>query len=479
MFVEKKKINNKEYFYLRQSNRENGKVRTKTVAYIGAKKPSEKELKEIVEKRMSLEEIGNIVKIKIGEEMIEGTILPSVDANVLFIKLKSGYNIGINRNEIKEIKKVGKSEEIRFPEISEKQDENKPGIAMIATGGTISSRLDYTTGGVKWLMKPEQLFFLAPKLFNIVKINSIERPFMIASENMSAKHWKILAEQTAKLLNKDENKGVIITHGTDTLHYTSSALSFMLKNLNKPVILTYSQRSTDRGSTDTALNLTCSAYAALSDIAEVILIGHSSTDDNSCYALRGAKCRKMHSSRRDAFRPINELPIAQIDDEGKIKTLNNYYKKRNNDKVIADTKFEDKIALIKFFPGADPSIIEHYTNDGYKGLVIEATGLGHVSTEESEKNWIPAIKKGISKGMTICFSAQTIYGRLDPYVYSPGRKLLDLGIIFLEDILPETAYVKLGCVLGHTTNKEKIKEMMLENIAGEFNNRIENNTFLY
>ena len=296
---------------------------------------------------------------------------------------------------------------------------------------------------------------------------------------MSARHWKILAEQTAGLLNKEENKGIIITHGTDTLHYTAAALSFMLKNLNKPVILTYSQRSTDRGSTDTALNLACSALAALSDIAEVMIVGHASTDDNCCYMLKGNKCRKMHTSRRDTFRPINSLPIGKIDEEGKIEILREDYNKRNDKKVIAETKFEEKIALIKFFPGASPDIIEHYAKKGYKGLVIEATGLGHVATEEAVKSWLPVLKKAIEKNITICFAPQTLYGRLDPYVYSPGRKLLELGIIYLEDMLPETAYVKLGYVLGHTSSKEKIREMMLENLAGEFNRRIEKETFLY
>jgi glutamyl-tRNA(Gln) amidotransferase subunit D len=254
----------------------------------------------------------------------------------------------------------------------------------------------------------------------------------------------------------------------------------MLKNLNKPVVLTYAQRSTDRGSSDTALNLACAGHAALSDIAEVILVGHGSLNDEYCLALRGTKVRKMHSSRRDTFRPINDLPLAKIHGEGKIEIVNKNFNKRNeNKKVTADMKFEEKIALIKFYPGAKPDILEFLRKSGYKGVVVEATGLGHVATAESRNNWMAAIKSCIKSGMTVCFAPETLYGRVDPYVYSPGRKLLDAGVIFLEDILPETAYVKLGWVLGHTNYLPKVKEMMLTNYVSEINRKISPETFLY
>ncbi len=483
MYVEKKKISGKEYYYLKASIRKDGKVTTKTIAYLGKGNMSKKELEQAVkkhEKKPLLKDLGavpgDIVEIRTKTSLEKGILMPSFDENIVFIKLDSGYNIGVEKSNITSVKKTGNSEPVEFPSLTKKQDQSLPGISFIATGGTISSRIDYKTGGVKWLMKPEQLLYLAPDLLDIVKINKIKRPFAIASENMSPKHWAELAKKTAELLNDKKNQGVIITHGTDTLHYTSAALSFMLKNLNKPVVLTYAQKSTDRGSTDTVLNLTCSAKAAVSDIAEVMLVGHAETDDSFCYALRGTKVRKMHTSRRDTFRPINCLPIAKISDGIEIISE---HKKTNDEKVVVDTKFEDKIALVKFYPGADPSIIEHHIKEKYKGIVIEATGLGHVATGEAEKNWKDAIKKAIDAGITVCFAPQTLYGRLDPYVYSPARELLDLGVIYLEDMLPETAYVKLGWVLGHEKNKDKIKEMMLENIAGEFNKKISDKTFLY
>jgi glutamyl-tRNA(Gln) amidotransferase subunit D len=426
---------------------------------------------------------GDIVEIKTDRETFKGALLDSHDSSVYLIKLDSGYNIGIEKSRVKSMKTVGKSKSEAFPEVEISKARNLPGVSIISTGGTISSRLDSKTGAVKWLMKPEQVFALSPRMMNTVKINKIESPFMVASENMSAENWIDIAKTAAKLLNEKENKGIIITHGTDTLHYTAAALSFMLKNLNKPVVLTYAQRSTDRGSTDTSLNLACAAYAALSNYAEVMLVGHSSINDNFCYALRGTKVRKMHTSRRDTFRPINDLPFLKIFEDGKTEgTTEKYdkYNKRDDDKkVVADTEFEEKIALIKYYPGANFDVIDFYKEKGYKGLIIEATGLGHVGTEEAKYNWLPSIKSAIKDGMTICFAPQTFYGRLDPYVYAPGRELLEAGVIFLSDILPETAYVKLGWVLGHEKKKDKIKELMLKNIAGEFNSQIQEKSFLF
>ncbi len=243
-----------------------------------------------------------------------------------------------------------------------------------------------------------------------------------------------------------------------------------MQDLNKPVVLTYAQRSSDRASSDASLNLQCAAYAAISDIAEVMLVGHASVNDDFCFALRGSKVRKLHSSRRDAFKAVNDKPIAKIFPEGKIEIMNSY-KKRNNGKVILDDKFNDKVALIKFYPGMDAEIFDFLQR--YEGVVLELSGLGHLAVDEARKNLLPSIKKAIDNGLIVCAAGQTIYGRLDPLVYSPGRKLMKAGIIFLEDMLAETAYVKLGWVLGHSAWKTKVKEKMLENISGEINKRLE------
>jgi glutamyl-tRNA(Gln) amidotransferase subunit D len=284
---------------------------------------------------------------------------------------------------------------------------------------------------------------------------------------MDFNDWKKIARVSEKLLNDKNIKGLIITHGTDFLHYTSSALSFFLKNLNKPVVLTYSQRSIDRASSDANFNLQCSALAAISDIAEVMLVGHASTNDDYCYAMPGTKVRKLHTSKRDAFKVVNDKPFAKIflDRIDKISDYNT----RKKGKVKLDTKFEEKVALVKIYPGQDPEILNYYFKKKYKGIVLEMSGLGHVPTKR--KGWIKKLKEIQEKGLVVCAVAQTIYGKLDPLVYSNGREILKTGVIYLQDMLAETALVKLGWVLGH--ENWNVKEKMLENISGELNNRLE------
>jgi len=416
--------------------------------------------------------IGDKVKIITPDEEIEGTLIASSEPSLVIIKLKSGYNIGIKKENIINMKLIEEAE-TREEKLKIEEKKNLPYIDIIVTGGTISSKVDYKTGGVSWITKPEELFKFYPEIFNIVNVNEIKIPFMKASENIDYEDWKQIAQEVEKSLNNKNIKGVIITHGTDFLHYTSSALSFFLKNLNKPVVLTYVQRSFDRGSSDAKMNLLCSAHAAISDIAEVIVVGHASINDDFCYAHRGTKVRKLHSSRRDAFKSVNDKPIAKIFPSGKIEIMNKYKKREDSKKVKLDANFNRNIFLLKYFPSQSPDIID-YLSKKYDGLIIEGSGLGHVASKESRENWIPYLRKAINNGMIICMTSQTIYGKVDQYVYSPAREIEKIGVIYLKDMLAETAFVKLGYVLSKTKNYEEVKEMMLQDIAGELNNRREN-----
>jgi len=421
-------------------------------------------------------EPGDKVELIVNRQSHRGILLESHDSSVLLLKLDNGYNIGFKKSYVSEIRLLGKKEKKEIAE-EKKISGDKPTIDLIITGGTISSKLDSSTGGVKWLINSKEFFKIYPEIFNIVDIRIIS-PFMKASENMSFKDWARIAKIVGKSLNDSQIKGVIITHGTDFLHYTASALSFMLGNVNKPVVLTYSQRSSDRGSSDSKMNLVCGAHTSISDIAEVMLVGHANLDDEYCFALQGNKCRKMHSSRRDAFKPINANPIAKIFPSGKIEILRNYHK-RNKEKVKVDNRYSDKVALIQFYPGQSPDILDYYLKNSFKGIVIEMSGLGHVLTE-GKNNWIPKIKKVIKNGLLIYATPQTLFGRLDPYVYSPGRKLEEAGVVFLKDILPETAFVKLGWILGHKewTGTVATKIKMLENINNEYNERLGTSFFI-
>ncbi len=409
---------------------------------------------------------GDKVALQTKGKLWMGHVLESHDSEVILLKLESGYNIGIREGEILNAKVLEKAKPKKREEVVLEKNVKLRNVAIIITGGTISSRLDPKSGGVI-PTDAEDILNIAPEIRNICNIIKIDTPFMKFSEDMDFRDWKKLAEICEHYLNDESIDGIIITHGTDTLHYTSAALSFFIQNLNKPIALTYSQRSIDRASTDAALNLICSAEYATSDVAEIALVGHKNSNDKICIAMPATKVRKMHTSRRDAFEVVNDIPLAEIM-PSKINILKTF-NARSNNKPKLDTKFQDKVTLIKIHPGQDPSIIEHYERQGCKGLILETTGLGHVPGKSSSVNWLPKIKKAIQNGMIICATAQTIYGRLNPNVYSSGRELQKTGIIFLEDMLSETALVKLGWVLGHKNWNPK--EKMLENIPNELDKK--------
>ena len=411
---------------------------------------------------------GDFVEIRLAKDELKAKVLESSDSSVMLLKLDSGYNIGIPRDNIlagKVLRRFKENENVEKFEF--KRKEGLKSIGLIVTGGTIASKLDPRTGGVKWLTNLDEFIKFYPELLEIANVKEIEVPFMVASESMTSEHWIKIAESAKKMLDDKDIEGVIVTHGTDFLGYTAGALSFFLRDLNKPVVLTYSQRSIDRASSDANLNLQCAARMAISDCAEVVVVGHATLNDDYCYALPGSKTRKMHSSRRDAFKVINDIPIAKVWPD-RVEFLRKYDKRDNKRKVELDVNFSDKVALVKFYPGQDASILDFYALKN-KGIIVEASGLGHLPVGEAGHNWLATIKKHIRNGFVVCCAAQTINGRLDPLVYSNGRELIDAGVIFLEDMLSESAFVKLGWVLGHRGWVGKAKEKMLENFAGELN----------
>ena len=418
--------------------------------------------------------VGDYVEIHLSKIIYEGILLetPGNEKGVVLLKLDSGYNIGFNKKDILKIKFLRKVK-ILGNEIEIKKSREKPNIAMIITGGTIASKYDAKTGGVTNLINAQELFRFYPEMFEKVNVAKIEIPFMKSSEDMDFKDWQKIGKIAEKLLNDGNISGIIVTHGTDFLHYTASALSFFLRNLNKPVVLTYSQRSSDRASSDANLNLQCAAQAAISDIAEVMIVGHANSDDDFCLAMMGTKTRKMHTSRRDTFKMINAKPIARIFRD-RIEIISEY-NRRQKTKTKYDGKFESLVATIKIYPGQNPDILDYYLKKKYKGLILETSGLGHVPTK-GKNSWMKKLKEIQKKGIVVCAVSQCINGRVDPFVYSNARELFESGVIYLEDMLSETALVKLGWVFGHSDwakSKEVVKEKMLHNFAGELNNRME------
>ena len=443
--------------------------------------------------------VGDRVTVKKLGRRTEGLLMPQTgagDPETLVLKLDSGYNVGIKFKDAGvEISKTRQPRTAKAEQdydlgktskslLKLKFDTKNPAISIISTGGTIASRIDYETGGVtgQKSLSPKEFLHNVPELGNIVNVRSIERPFTKMSEDMEPNDWIEIAKVAAKRLNAGD-RGVLITHGTDFLHFTAAALSFFLRDLTKPVVLVGAQRSSDRGSSDAGLNLICASHAAIGDIAEVGICMHGRINDDYCLFSRGTHVRKMNTQRRDAFRPINEYPLAHIWPDGKIKIKNHNHKKRDDKgKVKLDTSFEPKVAILKAYPGSDPSIIDYYVSKGYRGFVIEAGALGHVPTH-GKGEWISTIKRHTAKGIPFITTSQCIYGRINPNVYTNLRILHhDAGAIPGEDMLSEVAYVKLGWVLGHKAaakDPDRVREMMLTSYAGEITRRTLAGTFLY
>jgi len=417
--------------------------------------------------------IGDRVRVKKGDQTYEGILLPRSeleDSDHITIKLDNGYNIGIKGGDIDY---RGSEEKLEvFPEIELEKREDLPEVSMIATGGTIASRVDYRTGGVHMLMEPEEIFFTTPELAEIISLKKVISPFRVGSESMTFTEYKTMAELATEELNGGAS-GVLITHGTDTLHYTSAIMSFMLQNLRKPVCLVGAQRSPDRGSFDGALNLICAGVTLKnSRIGEVVVVMHGESSDSFCFVLRGTKVRKMHSTRRDTFHPVNDNPLARVWPSGKIEYTNTFRERGESD-VYADTALEEKVAYLKAYPNCNPEILDILVDKKYKGILFEATALGHLPTDtvDSKYSWLPAVERARQEGVAIAFATQCLYGRVNPYVYTNARLMLNLGVIYLEDMLPEVGYLKLAWVLGHTCNDEEVRSMMLHNYAGEIKMR--------
>ncbi len=431
--------------------------------------------KELLEK-FEVKELDE-VKVFTEDEEFTGTVLPSKE-NTLTIKMKSGYNIGISSDRIKKIEKIGEIEEGTAKE--EKKIikvEGLPEISILNTGGTIASRVDYRTGAVSPAMEQEKLVTNIPELMEIANIET-KNISEIFSEDMNFSHYKMIAEAIEKEIKENNPKGIIIGHGTDTMHYTAAALSFMLENLNIPVIMVGSQRSSDRGSSDASMNLICAAeFISKTDFSGVALCMHEHSADDNCVILPGCKSRKMHSSRRDAFKAVNDIPIARINFESrKIEYLKeNYRRKEQGKNLVLKTDLEEKVALIKIHPNISEKTIEFYEKQGFKGIVLEGTGLGHApigskgkSAEENKKNF-EAIKKLAEKSVVI-MTSQAFFGRINMNVYSTGKDLMHAGVIPAEDMIPETAFIKLAWLLGNYS-PEEAKKLIGKNLRGEITER--------
>ena len=421
---------------------------------------------------------GDKVRIATNNESFEGILMPS-DDKFAVIKLSSGYNVGVNRDRIKELSFIEKLES-EEESVSKKSSKNPrlPIISILHTGGTIASKVDYKTGGVISRFSPEELLSKFPEIKDLANIRSRLSSNMFSGD-MRFAHQNILVKEIKKEISKGVD-GIIITHGTDTMHYSSAGLSFMLKNLPIPVVLVGSQRSSDRGSTDAHVNIISAvAFITQSNASGVFICMHENSDDSSAVILPGVKSRKVHTSARNAFKAVNSSPIASVDPYSKSVSFyrTDCNKKHNSQGEFSFLDEKLKVGMLYTHPNLMSKIVKSFK--GFDGVVLIGTGLGNMSvdvidnkTRENQKIF-EAVQELIGSGTIVVMSSQCIFGAINMNVYQYGRKLKSIGVLGDNtDMHPETAFMKLAWLLSNF-DKKNIPELYGKNIVGEISERLE------
>jgi glutamyl-tRNA(Gln) amidotransferase subunit D len=406
---------------------------------------------------------GDRVRVERADQTHEGVLMPSSTPENLVVKLESGYNVGIDREDASvEVLEADVYDVSQDDDDSEQSaiefDEDLPTIALISTGGTIASTVDYRTGAVTAQFDAKDILRAVPDLAGMANYRG-RVVANILSENMRPDIWQDLAHAVHEEIEAGAD-GIVVMHGTDTMQFSASALSFML-DTPVPIVFTGSQRSADRPSSDNVMNALCAVEAAKSDCAEVLVCMHADESDERCALHRGTRVRKNHTSRRDAFETVGAKPLGEVEYDSREITFRREYQERSEVELDIAPALERDVALLKYTPGMDGSRLDAIADS--EGLVLEGTGLGHVHTD-----WIDDIAELVDSGTTAVMTSQCLDGRVCDRVYDTGRDLLEAGVVEGEDMLPGTAKVKLMWALA---NADDPAEAMGRPLAGEITER--------
>ena len=431
--------------------------------------------------RARLQEMGARVWSEVRLEndagsVFEGVILPrseTLDDEHIVVKMRNGYNVGVHVSRVVRLVELGYKEAVyKIPEKEFPLRPSLPKVTLLGTGGTIASRLDYRTGAVIPAFTPGELYGAVPELADICNLTT-KKLFGVFSENMAREQYVTLARAIGDEVAAGAD-GIVIGHGTDTMGHTAAILSFMVQDSPVPIVVVGSQRSSDRPSSDAALNLIHAVRsAAYGDIAEVQICMFGPTSDRYGLLHRGTRCRKMHSSYRSTFRTIGDVPLARISRDSFTPINPEYLRRDCSRQIKVDPAYDDRVSILYYYPGMHPDLVDALVEKGYRGIVIAGTGLGHVN-----KPLYPALKRAIAAGVHIVMTVQTLWGYAQMYVYDTGRDLMDLGVVPLDNMLPETALMKLCWVLGHTNVHEEVLRMMRHPISHEITGREPHNGYL-
>ena len=428
-----------------------------------------------------------VVKTWAGLDEHVGVALPSAGQGLVTIKLVNGYNLSFPSSYVEEFKVMGEMPEPQevVPEPI-KQDESLPLVHLIHTGGTIASKVDYSTGAVTARFEPSELLEAVPELRSIARIRAVKLGNMW-SDDIRPRHWNRMLKATEEAFAEGA-VGVVITHGTDTLHLSAAAMSYGWSGSGgRPpgrIVLTGSQRSPDRGSSDAPENLISAVYWAANGPEPTgyrdssVVVTHATSSDGSCTVLPGCACRKYHSSRRDAFKSINQDPLAYVEfgAEGPRIVMEELDPHDARPEAISPAMFDDSIRIAQFVSDGHlhSDIVNSAIELGYDALLFHGTGLGHLPISDPQEDSPENTKLRLlledycEEGGIAVVVAQTVYGPVHLDVYSKGRVQQSIGMIGNGSLCPPgSALVKLHFLLSSDGSPEAVSDGWGKDLLGE------------
>ncbi len=436
-------------------------------------------------------EAGTPVKVAVktwsGVVEHEGLALPAAGPKLITLKLANGYNVSYPESYVESVEildEVKISEEEAPTPIE--QDGNLPLVHLIHTGGTIASKVDYATGAVTARFEPDELLQSVPELKSVARLRVVKLGNMF-SDDIRPRHWNRMLKATEEAFAEGA-VGVVITHGTDTLHLSAAAMGYgWAGNGGRPpgrIALTGSQRSPDRGSSDAAENLVAAVHWAAHgpeptgyrDASVVVM--HSESSDGKCAVLPGIACRKYHSSRRDAFKAINQGPLAWINNDGTGPSIEMAEHEPADARVeaISPMMFNEDTRIAQFIadPHLDSNLVMLAIKDEFDAIVLHGTGLGHLPISDPQDDSPENTKLRLmledhcSNGGVVVVVAQTIHGPMNLNVYAKGREQQDMGVIGHGSLCPpSSALVKLHHLLSRGGGQETVASNWAEDLCGE------------
>lgn len=327
----------------------------------------------------------------------------------------------------------------------------KKKLLLISTGGTIASVASNT--GLVPKESGRQMLELVGEVPYDVEVHDI---LQIDSSNMQPEEWEIIAQEIYH--NRLNYDGIVLSHGTDTMAYTASMLSFMLQDIEIPVVLTGSQVPINVVLSDAPDNLRLAFVAA--DLCQP---GIYLAFDGK--VMRGCRTVKVRTTNFDAFESVNLQPVAQVTSDGLVFDTRVQLRLAPNLNCKLNTKVDHHVSLVKLFPGFDPNLLFAMADNGCRGIVIEAYGLGGMNF--IRRNIVAVIGELIKRGIPVIATSQCLYERSDLTKYEVGREALLQGAISARDMTSESAITKLMWGLGQGMDLDEIAQFFETNVVGE------------